>query len=82
MATSPVPQWAREMSPTHTGPTGGGVLRLAVLVLVVVICWQWFTATDGGSARVDRRPGVSFFEEHRGQPAWDRICEETARRHR
>ena len=43
MATSPVPQWAREMSPTHTGPTGGGVLRLAVLVLVVVICWQWFT---------------------------------------
>jgi hypothetical protein len=82
MATSPVPQWAQEMSPHHRGPTGGGVLRLAVLVLVVVICWQWFVATDSGASQVDRKPGVSFCQEHKGEPAWDSICAETARRHR
>lgn len=35
MPTSPVPQWAQEMSPHHRGPTGAGVLRLAVLVVLV-----------------------------------------------
>jgi hypothetical protein len=82
MATSPVPQWAQEMSPAYRGPTAGGVLRLAVLLLLIVIASQWFTATDSGAAQVDRRAGVSLCEEHRGQPAWDAICKETARRRR
>jgi hypothetical protein len=45
MATSPVPEWAREMSPTHRGPTAGGVLWLAVLAIILVIVLQaWPTA--------------------------------------
>jgi hypothetical protein len=82
MATSPVPQWAREMSPTHSGPTAGGVVLLAVLVVLLVLALQGFTATAGGAAQVDRRQATTFCQEHRGQPAWDRICEETARRRR
>ena len=70
MATSPVPQWARETSPYHSGPTAGGVLRLALLVLVVVICWQWF-APDGGRGSVDTKQGVSLCEEH---PSWS-VCQ-------
>lgn len=82
MATSPVPLWAQEMSPHHHGPTGAGVLQLAVLVVLLVLAFQWFTATDSGATQVDRKQGVSFCEEHKGQPAWDSICAETARRHR
>jgi hypothetical protein len=82
MATSPFPQWAQEMSSTHRGPTAGGVLRLAVLVILLVIASQWFTATDSGAAQVDRKSGVSLCEEHRGEPAWKAICAETARRRR
>ena len=48
MATSPVPQWAREMSPYHRGPTGADVLRLAVVVVLVVLLLQAFPATDRG----------------------------------
>ena len=70
MATSPVPQWARETSPTHTGPTAGGVLRLAVLVIIMVIAYQWFAATDSGRSQVDTRQGVSLCEEHAGDPGW------------
>ena len=82
MSTSPIPSWAREQSPTYRGPTTGGVFRLAVLVLIAVICWQWFAATEGGARQVDRREGVSFCEEHKGQLAWDRICADTRRMHR
>jgi hypothetical protein len=46
MATSPVPQWAQEMSPYHRGPTGGGVLRLAVLVVLVMLALQLIPITD------------------------------------
>ena len=35
MATSPVPLWAQEMSPYHRGPTGGGVLALAVVAVLL-----------------------------------------------
>jgi hypothetical protein len=80
MATSPYPQWIHEMSSTYRGPTAGGVLRLAVLVLIIVIAWQFFAGVEGGAAQVDRRSGVSLCEEHRGDPAWDAICQETARR--
>jgi hypothetical protein len=48
MATSPVPQWAREMSPHHRGPTGAGVLRLAVVVVLVVLLLQAIPTTDSG----------------------------------
>jgi hypothetical protein len=82
MATSPIPTWAREQSPYHRGPTTSGLLRFAVLVLVAVICWQWFTTADSGRAQVDRKPGVSFCEEHAGEPSWAAVCHqaETASR--
>jgi hypothetical protein len=80
MATSPVPQWAQEMSPSHHGPTAGAVLRLAVLIILLVIASQWFIATDSGATQVDRKSGVSLCEEHRGQPAWESVCKETRRR--
>jgi hypothetical protein len=35
MATSPVPLWAQEMSPYHRGPTGAGVLALAVVAVLL-----------------------------------------------
>ena len=74
MATSPVPLWAQEMSPHHHGPTGTGVLRLALLVVIMVIAWQWWTATDSGRATVDRKAGVSLCEEHRRDPGWSAVC--------
>ena len=81
MAANPYPYWVAEQSPTHHGPTSGLVLQLAVLALVVVICWSWFT-TDSGASQADRKQGVTFCQEHRGDPAWDKVCAETARRHR
>ena len=48
MSTSPVPQWAREMSPHHRGPTGAGVLSLALLVVLVVLALQLLPATNSG----------------------------------
>jgi hypothetical protein len=48
MPTSPVPLWAREMSPHHRGPTGAGVLGLAVVVVLVVLALQAMAATDSG----------------------------------
>ena len=48
MATSPVPLWAQEMSPHHHGPTGAGVLALAVVVVLVVLLLQAFPTTDSG----------------------------------
>jgi hypothetical protein len=48
MAISPVPQWAQEMSPHHHGPTGAGVLALAVIAVLVVLLLQLGAGTDGG----------------------------------
>lgn len=48
MATSPVPQWARETSPYHRGPTGAGVLFLALVVVLVVLVLISTSATEGG----------------------------------
>jgi hypothetical protein len=36
------------MSPHHRGPTGAGVLRLAVLVVLVVFVLQAMATTDSG----------------------------------
>jgi hypothetical protein len=72
--------WLQDMSSTHRGPSNGGVFRLAVFIVILVIAWQWFAATDNGSAQVDRRTGVSLCEEHRGDPGWSAVCEDTKSR--
>jgi hypothetical protein len=74
MADSRYPYWITEQSPYHRGPTSGGILRLAVLVLIVVIAFNWWTAASGGRTVVDRKPGVSLCEEHQGRPGWDAVC--------
>jgi hypothetical protein len=73
MATSPVPLWAQEMSPHHRGPTGAGVLRLAVLVVLVVLLLQAWPATDSGSqaTRPIRPPACA---QH-----WPPTCQEGSR---
>jgi hypothetical protein len=76
MATSPVPQWAREMSPHHRGPTAGGVLRLALLVVLVVLVWQAVAATSGGQLAGDRG---SLCDQHRADPSWRSVCQEVRR---
>jgi hypothetical protein len=53
MATSPVPLWAQEMSPCHRGPTGAGVLALAV---VAVLLGLMLSATAATEAREQDRP--------------------------
>jgi hypothetical protein len=74
MATSPVPQWAREMSPHHRGPTAAGVLRLALVAVLVALVLQLVPTTDGGQASsVDRG---SLCDQHRADPAWRAVCEE------
>jgi hypothetical protein len=79
MATSPVPQWAREMSPDHRGPTGAGVLRLALVAVLVVLLLQFAGATDRGQATsVDRG---SMCDQHRADPAWTSVCQEVKRGH-
>jgi hypothetical protein len=45
MATSPVPQWAREMSPEHPGPTGAGV---RVTGMATADDWHTFRAWQRG----------------------------------
>ena len=71
MATSPIPTWAREQSPHHRGPTGAGVLFLALVVIMVVLALQAMAATDSG----ERSQG-SLCDQHRGQPAWEAVCED------
>jgi hypothetical protein len=70
MPTSPVPQWAREMSPHHRGPTAAGMLRLALLVVLVVLALQAIPTTDSGrqSTRTTTPPRCA---QH-----WPPTCEE------
>jgi hypothetical protein len=56
MATSPVPEWAREMSPTHRGPTAGGVLWLAVLAVILVIVLQAWPSSSRSEDKWSERP--------------------------
>jgi hypothetical protein len=46
MATSPVPLWAQEMSPHHHGPTGVGVLALAIVAVLLGLILSAAAATD------------------------------------
>ena len=71
MATSPVPQWAQEMSPHHRGPTGAGVLRLALIVVLVVLALQLVPTTDSGQVAGDTDRG-SLCDQH---PRWS-VCQE------
>lgn len=71
MATSPVPQWAREMSPHHRGPTGAGVLRLALVVVLVVLLLQVMPATDSGSQTTTRPTTPPRCAQH-----WPPTCKE------
>jgi hypothetical protein len=76
MATSPVPQWAQEMSPHHHGPTAGAVLFLAVVAVLVALLIQLAPTTERGQVTSDRGHGVSLCEEH---PHWS-VCQEEASR--
>jgi hypothetical protein len=67
------PYWITEQAPGHRGPTSGKVLQLAVLTLLAIICWQFFSP-GGAASQVDRKPGVSLCEEHQGRPGWDTVC--------
>jgi hypothetical protein len=48
MATSPVPLLAQEMSPYHRGPTGAGVLALAVVVVLLGLVLSATAASRSG----------------------------------
>ena len=50
MATSSVPVWAQEMSPHHRGPTGAGVLALAVVAVLLGLLLSAGAVTDSGQA--------------------------------
>ena len=61
MATSPVPQWAREMSDSHRGPSARAVLFLAI-VAVLFALWLQAAAADQpatGSGRQLDSPGCA-----------------------
>ena len=63
--------WQAEMSSDYRGPRTAVLLQVAVLVLVVVLVWGWFTTPDSGAQQVDRKPGVSLCEEN---PHWS-VCQ-------
>jgi hypothetical protein len=65
MATSPVPQWAQEMSPYHRGPTGAGILALAVVVVLVVLLLGPQLVTDSGQSAGPRWQQPSCAERDR-----------------
>jgi hypothetical protein len=46
MAESPFPQWAREMSASGPRPTIGGVLSLALAVILAVFVWRAAVAAE------------------------------------
>lgn len=73
MASSPVPTWAREMSPHHRGPTAGGVLLLAALVVLVMLALSAIPTAQSGAQPVGR--DRSLCEEHRGEPGWAGVCQ-------
>jgi hypothetical protein len=55
LATSPVPLWAQEMSPHHRGPTGAGVLAVAVVaVLVALLLLPRLATVSDASSRGSR----------------------------
>jgi hypothetical protein len=74
MATSPVPLWAQEMSPHHHGPTGAGVLFLAVVAVLLGLLLSAGGIVERSQTTSDRGQGVSLCEEH---PHWS-VCQEAS----
>jgi hypothetical protein len=72
MATSPVPQWAQEMSPRHRGPTIAGTLTLFAILTVVLI--SWLGGYDRLSEGANRGKPPTLCQEHAGRPGWDYVC--------
>jgi hypothetical protein len=72
MATSPVPLWAQEMSPHHHGPTGAGVLALAVAAVLVVLLLLPWLATDSGEGAGPRwqSPACGELQRLRRHGVW------------
>src|SRR5215207_23961 len=67
--------WIADQSPYRTGPTTAGALvAFALLALVLLALFTGPQATAEGARSIDRGEGVSFCEQHRGEPAWDAIC--------
>jgi hypothetical protein len=66
------------MSPHHRGPTGAGVLLLALIVVLAVVLWQAVSTTQGGqlASGVDRG---SLCDQHQADPAWRAVCKEANR---
>ena len=69
--------WQAEQAGTNRGPTGAGVLFLAVLAVLVALVLQLAPTTHGGQA-VERDQG-SLCDQHRADPAWTSICREASR---
>lgn len=51
MATSPVPQWAREQSPHRTEPTIAGALALFVVVTLALLLLLGDPASEANAYR-------------------------------
>ena len=67
MATSPVPLWAQEMSPYHRGPTGGGVLALAVVAVLLGLVLSATAATEATEQDRPRWQSPACTEQQRLQ---------------
>jgi hypothetical protein len=68
MATAPVPLWAQEMSPYQRGPTGVGILALAVVTVLLGLVLSTTAASQSGE---------------RDGPRWQQpACAELQRLHR
>jgi hypothetical protein len=80
MAHDPYPSWAAEQYGTNRLPSiWSAFLLFGVLAALALALFNGPTAT-AESGQQPRPP--TFCEEHRGQPAWDSVCAETARRRR
>jgi hypothetical protein len=73
VATSPVPSWAREQSPTYRGPTVAGVFFRLALILAVL----WALGAMGPAMAESERKGreaPTLCDEHAGRPGWAEVC--------
>jgi hypothetical protein len=78
MATSPIPQWAREQSPAYRGPTTIGVFfRLALILALLVALGAYGPARAWADRQGEKYP--TLCDEHRGRPGWDSVCGGTYR---
>ena len=72
--------WQAEQAGTHKLPgIWSAFLLFGLLAALALALVAGPTATADSD---DRRQAPTFCAEHRGDPAWDAICAETARRHR